>query len=71
MNKIVIEKNVPIPSGTGSTVYPFCEMEVGDSFHWDGEKKKLHYAASYYGKRHKKRFCCRPEGTGSRCWRTE
>ena len=33
--KIGIDKNVPLPkatSGRGNTIYPFDEMEVGDSF---------------------------------------
>jgi hypothetical protein len=32
MNALVIEKNIPIPTRIRGSVYPFKEMEIGDSF---------------------------------------
>ncbi len=40
MDKIIIEKFIPIPSKSKEK-YPFSEMEVGDSFFVKGDNKYL------------------------------
>lgn len=32
MSKFTIEKNIPLPSKISRRIYPFNEMEIGDSF---------------------------------------
>ena len=53
--------------------YPFEEMEVGDFFLVDSLKASVdnaRYAASWYGKREKKKFSVRKLKDGEfRCWR--
>lgn len=68
---ITIDKNVPLPDDLMRRVeYPFPDMEVGDSFVVAATHTKLYSAASYYGKRHKKKFKCRNDDDKIRCWRT-
>ena len=76
-----IDKGVEIPppnTTNGSRrIYPFREMEIGDSFlvPVDGDKKlqqaRIGSAASYYGKRNNKRFVTRTVDGGARVWRVE
>lgn len=75
-----IDKGVEIPAPHGVAtrrVYPFREMEIGDSFlvPGDGDKRQLQArigsAASYYGKRNNKRFVTRSVEGGVRVWRVE
>lgn len=71
---IKIEKGIPLTNPVhpgGQRKYPFGEMELGDSFYWDGKRHRVDSAASYYGKRNNKKFAVRKEGSGARCWRTE
>lgn len=70
VSKLVIEKGVPVPPRKYRTrVYPFSDMEVGDSFKLDDRKKSVECAASYYGRRNGKKFACRKDGDGVRVWR--
>jgi hypothetical protein len=41
MAKLTIEKNVPLPDKTREKIYPFQDMEIGDSFLIKIEDKKL------------------------------
>lgn len=76
-----IEKSVPIPqidprfdgSTLGSTpLYPFKDMQVGDSFFVPKSVSKKAFAAARVHKhRHKVGFIMRPYGDGYRIWRTE
>lgn len=76
---MIIEKNIPIPSGTGITgrraKYPFGEMEVGDSLFIDNEPRGSQSGASMaskqHGARYGKKFTSRTEGNGVRIWRVE
>lgn len=67
-----IDKNIPMPGhGKGSSVYPFSEMEVGDSFEVAlGNQSKVSAAISKYHKDHEgTRFTLRKYNGGYRCWR--
>lgn len=68
MSGFRIEKNVPLPE---KTVYPFDDMEVGDSFFDDtsGESKIRGEAgrASVMGRK----FKVKKTPDGYRCWRVE
>lgn len=83
-----IEKDVPLPQGAGRgwRKYPFCDMEVGDSFLVPRDEVKLrsvgsngrlgaatiYTAASQYGRRLGRRFTARKLPDGSvRVWRVE
>ena len=75
MSGIKIEKSVPMPSGPGKRgrmIYPWDEMDVGDSFFVDGvSSAAMSACASAFGRRNGKKFTCRKEGTGTRVWRVE
>ena len=69
-----IDKDVPVPSSVGDKsgrgrprVYPFGEMEVGDSIFT--ESKGARNAAGHYAKYHGKKFATRTENNGVRIWR--
>lgn len=64
-----VERDVKMPEQRGrSSVYPFGEMEVGDSFAFEAETRhNVQRAASAYGSRNNKKYSVR----GLRCWRTE
>jgi len=66
-----IQKNVKVPGGTSSNriVYPFGQMNVGDSF-WC-ERYQVRSSAAQYGRRHGMVFSVRIDGDGFRCWRTK
>jgi hypothetical protein len=64
----LIEKGIPVPMVSGTRVYPFPSMEVGDSFSID-RKEKVAAAASVFGKRHGVKFSLRRTGNGYRVWR--
>jgi hypothetical protein len=66
--KYKIEKGVPIPRGTQCRVYPFNEMQVGDSFTFEPEKyNTVRRAATYYGGDHGVKFSV--SSVHNRCWR--
>lgn len=69
-----ISKKYAIPASVGvgrRPVYPFSQMEIGDSFAvLTGELEKVRSAASNFKKRHGKTFCVQKHGDGHRCWRT-
>lgn len=67
-----ITKGIPLPTRSNNHLYPFGDMEVGDSFEVEAGKKdtvsgaSLHYAAKNKGKK----FSTRKMPDGSyRCWR--
>lgn len=59
----------------GRPVFPFKEMNVGDSIFFPDEPKGARsnpcISAHNHGKRHGKKFSGRKEGTGVRVWRIE
>ncbi len=71
-----IEKNIPLPPTRAGRfpIYPFAEMEVGDSILVKGDWKKqdsAKAASRAYGKRHGMRFRTMQVDTGVRIWRIE
>lgn len=55
------------------SIYPFGDMEVGDSFSAPiSERKKIKSSASLFGKRNSKKFSIRTQKDGLiRIWRIE
>ena len=72
-----IDKNVPLPSKTGSgpLKYPFGDMAVGDSILFEDEPARSQSrpatSARLYGLRNGVKFRCWTEGSGVRVWRIE
>lgn len=71
--KFKIETGVPIPTVCGKQErYPFGEMEVGNSFSFEGvEVSNVRQAASQHKRRKKNKvkFTVRKTLNGYRCWR--
>lgn len=73
-NKMLIEKNIPVPS---RSIYPFENMGAGESFDagkYDRKKMQSIYGSIYHylGKKEnkKKKFVCRKTEDGRmRVWR--
>ena len=72
--KINIEKGIPVKRPREDSVYPFTEMEVGDSFLATEQicKKphKVRMAAHEAGKRLGRKYVTRTVEGGIRVWRT-
>jgi hypothetical protein len=68
---IKIDKGIPVPRKlhTGKTIYPFHEMEIGDSFFASVTVVTLKSSAVKHGYKYGKQFTIRKEGDGARCWR--
>lgn len=70
-----IESNVPPPSGESlrPAKYPWAEMKVGDSFHFDGSpgtRDRISASSRSFAKTHSGfAFVTRREGDGYRIWR--
>lgn len=78
MSEYVIQKGVPIPDAKGiervarNCVYPFADMEVGDSFAFEIESAKvegLRSRATNYGRKNQKKFIVRAFNGKGACWR--
>jgi hypothetical protein len=71
-----IEKNIPIAKLKKKTpIYPFAQMDVGDSFFAKADKKKkaaISVAIHFYQKTHEGvKFCTRSNDEGVRIWRKQ
>lgn len=69
---IQIERGIPVPSHNKGRrgLYPFRDMQVGDSFVVDQRRKaSAQRAASFYGKSHGQVFTARSVPDGVRIWR--
>lgn len=72
-----IEKDVPIDAAAERrgrpASYPFKQMDVGDSFEFDGgeeARRKVVSAFSNWGRGRGVKFCTKRIGEGTfRCWR--
>jgi len=68
-----IDKHVPIPNGAGrgKKIYPYAEMEIGDSVFFEGKNtgSKECTAAHVYGGKYGKKFSGRTVDGGLRIWR--
>lgn len=69
-----IEKSIPIPATRKpNEVYPFQELEVGDSFFVPftvSNPGSVRACASAYAKRHSVKLVCKKVEDGMRVWRT-
>lgn len=71
---IPIDKGIPIPTRCHGrrgvrVLYPFPDMEIGDSFFVEGSASSVESAASSYGKRTGRKFTTRYVDGGARVWR--
>ena len=73
-----VDKNIPIPlpRGKRTSIYPFKEMEVGDSFLVPSSEieERRRIARSVYSSAHKhrpSRFVVRHTNEGIRVWKVE
>lgn len=69
-----VERDVPRPAHrkTRPHIYPFREMEPGDSFRVPGDLvTRVRSAAKEHGRRYEKKFSVLKTDEGYRCWRTE
>lgn len=74
MSTIKIDKGVPIPNGSGGySVYPWAEMEVGDSFFAPvpGLSGSIAGAARKYGWKFRTQTTVENGIKGVRVWRKE
>lgn len=80
--EFVIVKNIPVPNNIRSSrgsMYPFGQLEVGDSFYCNVKKDSVYNMALRWKKKIIKSgskaknwsFIVRTEGTGTRIWRTK
>ena len=72
MPEFKIEKGVPLPRKTGrdgQNLYPWPEMEIGDSIFLPGKTIKDSNAGLQYGRAHGKKFTARSVEGGIRVWR--
>lgn len=75
MSNFKIDSSVPLPeSRRGRLVYPWRDMDIGDSFFVpNGDQSGISAAARTYGKRHRVKFALRSvteKGVkGVRAWR--
>ncbi len=70
-----IEKDVAVPQSHRRVIYPFADMDVGDSFFALGvtvnDVSRVRSSATNYGYRHKMKFTTRAVEGGIRVWRVE
>jgi len=72
MVSINIQKNIPIPPEKKRNVYPYKDMEIGESFFVPTGKIQIVCNANYRtGKQLGKKFIARKENEGVRVWRTK
>ncbi len=68
---IAIDKNIPIPPEKKRNIYPYKQMDVGESFFTEGVRVQIMCNLNYRaGKATGKKFIARREGNGVRVWRT-
>ena len=66
MSEYKVEKNVPMPTGTKLTKYPWKEMEVGHSFVVD-DVPRVRSAVQRWNNTHKEKFVVRKGHDGIVC----
>jgi hypothetical protein len=67
-----IVQGVPIPGIKPPSVYPFADMQVGDSFYCEASHKlSVRTSAHVYGRKFKVKFVTRSDGSGVRVWRVK
>jgi hypothetical protein len=77
MTEFQVEKGVPAPEerGRNATLYPWREMEVGDSFFAAGKTSQKLQSAAWHWRHNGWKFVARKETKdgvkGARIWRVE
>jgi hypothetical protein len=67
---IQVDKDIPVPTRRSRTLYPYEEMEVGDSFFLeDMPLQQVCNSNLRAAKRSGKKFSARTEDGGVRVWR--
>lgn len=71
MTAYKIERGIPLPAPR--VVYPFGDMQLGDSFLVtnDAAYESVRVAMRAYGRKHGKNFTARKMVDGMRIWRTK
>lgn len=64
-----IERNIPFPEGRGKVKYPWRELNVGESFVYDGSVINAQASAVYYSRATDKTFKARTVNDTVRVWR--
>lgn len=65
-----IDKNVPMPGVSSLGIYPWDEMDIGDSFLIKDKKAgSIRTLAWFAGKQHGRKFSTRTVDDGVRVWR--
>lgn len=73
---ITVEKGIPVPAKAAQTIYPFAQMQVGDSFFVSGMKSATfggycNRATRRLGHRYTVRTVTEHDVRGIRVWRVE
>ncbi len=63
-----IERGIAVPT---KSKYPFADMEVGDSFMFNGPRVRIAAAAHTARRKFNRKFIVRAYGSGFRVWRTK
>lgn len=71
-----IDKNVPLPTAGRPRIYPWDQLEVGDSFAFKAETRhqmeRIRSAGYHFGKTRGMKFAFRRESECQyRCWRIQ
>jgi len=69
---IEIETGIPIPEdnrGKKNRKYPFCDMQIGDSFSMKGQTRVVAAASKYKREHPGWNYTTRSDGTACRVWR--
>ena len=67
---LAVDKGIPLPEEKKRNVYPYKQMDVGDSFFAPGTKITVMCNLQYrMGKKTGMKFTARKEGDGVRVWR--
>lgn len=69
--EVKIDKKIPFPGRRYGvkTKYPWKELNIGDSFAFDGSVENAHASSTYYNNRTGKVFRARAYNGGARIWR--
>ena len=69
---LMVEKNIPMPEEKKRNIYPYKQMDVGDSFFAPEAKITIMCNLQYrVSQKTGMKFTARKEGNGVRVWRTE
>lgn len=71
MNKLTIDKHIELPKVRRRSIYPYGDMDIGDSFYIPEVNMQVVCNNNYrVNKKTGMKFIARKEGDGVRVWRT-